>query len=254
MKTSENAEATTSTQLTLFAADSLASLTVWPGSDEARKMTATSGRNIAALLPNSDPGGYLARTFLESLPPCSTRCYLTWKVRATPRRRSVFRLWPSMPRIEGIGCSLWHTPNVPNGGRVNPVEMSQAGKMPDGRKRQVGLSHQVKMVERQLWPTPAANERHALPGTNEQFDPTKQRFYRPTGHNFGVTLGMAVKMWRTPRANDWKGGLGPNTRSTRSETDYFLPDQVNQSEGRTGQLNPTWVEWLQGFPLNWTEV
>jgi len=36
---------------------SLASLTVMPGSKEAQQMTATSGRNIAALLPNSGPDG-----------------------------------------------------------------------------------------------------------------------------------------------------------------------------------------------------
>jgi len=52
---------------------------------------------------------------------------------------------------------LWQTPNVPNGGRVNPMEMSPTGIMPDGTKRQVGLEHQVKMVERGLWPTPTVN-------------------------------------------------------------------------------------------------
>jgi len=26
------------------------------------------------------------------------------------------------------------------------------------------------------------------------------------------------------------------------------------SAGVTGTLNPTWVEWLQGFPLEWTVV
>jgi hypothetical protein len=57
-------------------------------------------------------------------------------------------------------------------------------------------------------------------------------------------------MWPTPRANDWKGGLKPGTKSTRAIGDYFLPDMVNL---RTpGQLNPMWVEWLMGFPLGWT--
>ncbi len=27
-----------------------------------------------------------------------------------------------------------------------------------------------------------------------------------------------------------------------------LPEAVN------GTLNPTWVEWLQGFPLGWTDL
>ena len=34
-----------------------------------------------------------------------------------------------------------------------------------------------------------------------------------------------------------------------------LEDAVSASVGyNTGALNPTWVEWLQGFPLGWTEV
>jgi hypothetical protein len=31
-----------------------------------------------------------------------------------------------------------------------------------------------------------------------------------------------------------------------------LSDAVGQA-GDIGQLNPTWVEWLMGFPLGWTD-
>jgi len=46
---------------------------------------------------------------------------------------------------------MWLTPNVPNGGRVNPPDMSPTGKMPDGAKRQVGLENQARQ-----WPTTSA--------------------------------------------------------------------------------------------------
>jgi len=55
-----------SKQLNLFAEDSLASLTVLPGSEEARKMTVTSGLSIYALLENSDQLGFLGRMFRGS--------------------------------------------------------------------------------------------------------------------------------------------------------------------------------------------
>jgi len=51
----------------------------------------------------------------------------------------------------------------------------------------------------------------------------------------GMPLQVAVQMWPTPTANRWSG---------------------LQSHGRNailGQLNPTWVEWLMGFPLGWTD-
>src|SRR3989337_204796 len=94
---SENVDEVTLQQLILLAADSLASLTVLPGSDEAQRMTAISGLSLAALLPNSNPTTSLLRTFLESSPPISTRCYLTWTTSDTPARRLIFRLLPLMP-------------------------------------------------------------------------------------------------------------------------------------------------------------
>jgi len=110
METSEKSENTTYHQPTLFAEGSLVSLTVLPGSEEAQKMTVTSGRNISALLTNSDPAGLFLKTCLESLQPFSTRCYLTWKVSTTPQSRLLFRLVPSMPRIDGTEYFLLHTP------------------------------------------------------------------------------------------------------------------------------------------------
>ena len=155
-----------SEQLMLFAADSLASHTVLPGSEKARQMTVTSGRNIAALLPLSGPLGLLVKMCLESEQLSSTKCYLTWSVSNTPGQRLVFRLAPSMPRTDGNESLFWHTPNVPNGGRVNPLEMSATGKLPDGRKRQVGLEHQVRMVERRLWPPPTQSDGTGGPGNS----------------------------------------------------------------------------------------
>ena len=31
-------------------------------------------------------------------------------------------------------------------------------------------------------------------------------------------------------------------------------ERRNMSQGDGGQLNPTWVEWLMGFPLGWTDL
>src|SRR3990172_13349705 len=107
---SESADKTTLSQLTLLLADSLASLTVLPGSERARQITAISGRSLAGLLPNSDPATSLLRMFLGSSPPISTRCYLTWTTSDTPARRLIFRLLPSMPLIADIESSLWLSP------------------------------------------------------------------------------------------------------------------------------------------------
>jgi hypothetical protein len=58
------------------------------------------------------------------------------------------------------------------------------------------------------------------------------------------TLGAMAKhsLWPTPMARDWKGAGGKNRNS------IDLPKAVG------GQLNPTWVEWLMGYPIDHTAL
>lgn len=53
-------------QLTFFQEDSPASRSLQPGSEEAKKMTVTSGMKCCELLKNSDPLGSLAKMLLGS--------------------------------------------------------------------------------------------------------------------------------------------------------------------------------------------
>lgn len=71
-------------QLTLFREASPASRSALPGSEEARRMTVTSGLKCLELYRNSGPLGLLVRMLLGSSIWHSTRCYLTWKTSATP--------------------------------------------------------------------------------------------------------------------------------------------------------------------------
>lgn len=97
-------------QLTLFPEDFRVSLSRVPGSEEARKMTVTSGRRCSELYENSDPLGYLVKMCLESSIWHSTRCLLTWKTRVTPANRLLFQFAVSMPLTEETGCVSWPTP------------------------------------------------------------------------------------------------------------------------------------------------
>ena len=74
-------------------------------------------------------------------------------------------------------------------------------------------------------------------------------------------LSAQVLNWPTPSARDWKDTPGMAQSATnadgshRDRTDQ-LPRKVyaNQPQGTTqgGSLNPTWVEWLMGYPSEWT--
>jgi len=89
-----------SSQLTLFAEETLASHSVFPGSEEAKKMTVTSGRKLYDYFKKSDRIGLLVKMLLGMSRWGSMQCSLTWKASVTPHRRLLFQLRPSEPRTE----------------------------------------------------------------------------------------------------------------------------------------------------------
>ena len=75
------------------------------------------------------------------------------------------------------------------------------------------------------------------------------------GNRKSPGLGV-VAHWPTPTA--WLGrreahAKGDGARYLDPARSNELSDAVDAS-GTSGSLSPTWVEWLQGFPLGWTEV
>ncbi len=64
---------------------------------------------------------------------------------------------------------------------------------------------------------------------------------------------MAVTRWRTPQAGDGNGGGQAPDRRKAGGHSVYLRDQMKEAEPTGGSLNPTWVEWLMGFPLGWTD-
>lgn len=137
---------------------------VLPGSEQARQMTVGSGQKWLELLTASDHIGSWLRMCLESLAWNSTRCYLTWKVSITPRRRLLFRLSAStlhteesefgllaMPTTAGIqpppDAKMWPTPDANSGKRFgqNPKKINP--------KRQFTINDAAR-----LWPTPTTQD------------------------------------------------------------------------------------------------
>lgn len=86
----------------------------------------------------------------------------------------------------------------------------------------------------QMWPTPRANE---YKDTLQSVPPSRQK--DPGKCN--LTQRVAMNLFTTPCAADAQGAHGgENHRSLRTDV--------------AGQLNPTWVERLMGFPPGWTDL
>jgi hypothetical protein len=104
-----------------------------------------------------------------------------------------------------------------------------------------------------LWPTPNV----AGGGNRCELTPHKNHYLRPSGKKAHLGLDQAVRMWPTPAATDWKGQYKQETvdrRQQESSRGVRLPEELARRDGANGQLNPTWVEWLMGYPLGWTDL
>jgi hypothetical protein len=89
-----------------------------------------------------------------------------------------------------------------------------------------------------LWPTPRACTAMGATFTQAAMDKVEARAAR-----YG-NLEEIVAMFPTPTAQDASNNGGASQSRRNS-----LP--LNAAIG--GALNPTWVEWLMGFPLGWTD-
>ena len=209
----------TKEQLSLFAEDSPASRSLSPGTVEAQKMTAHSGRKCCESYAKYSQLGSLVKTLLESSTWNSTACYLTWKPKVTPHKRLYFQLAPLMPSTEEIESGSLHTMN--------------SG----------------------WWPTPSASQGGAgefienLITKDGDLAKPGERAYNPnTGKHSQITLQRAVKMWPTPTQH------GNNNRQGISKKAGDGLATAVRRESLSGSLNPTWVEWLMGFPIGHTDL
>ncbi len=90
-----------------------------------------------------------------------------------------------------------------------------------------------------LWPTPQVG---MVRGMNYTMETSWRRYCQ--GRQ--VHLSQVVRdkrMWPTPTAHNAKEGAYPSEYNLKTPT---LAAQAG------GALNPTWVEWLMGWPLKWT--
>jgi hypothetical protein len=70
--------------------------------------------------------------------------------------------------------------------------------------------------------------------------------------NGTVAHSVAPTMWLTPQANEDAAGT-PNGNMQKMLGNHPLIRGTTPEQWKSGTLNPTWIEWLMGFPLGWTD-
>jgi hypothetical protein len=165
------------------------------------------------------------------------------------------KLWPT-PTTQEVehpqmdkGTRFWLTPGTvqipPKEGRR---QKRTAYRKSIGRKDVPGcLSEQVATKKfHPLFPTPRAREGNAgQPGSKGSIHNAKR----------GYLDGMIQEQFPTPQASDHRdrGNLNTPAIKRRQAKGKQLTLSMSVSE-TSGQLNPTWVEWLMGYPSGWTDL
>ena len=136
------------------------------------------------------------------------------------------------PDTNAAWSRLWPTPTTPNGGwSVAHVTDWRSDRTAyyHGKKVQVDLNAAVRM-----WPTPTATDANDRLTDHPRKDATATR---------SITLAQKMRMLPTPKAQNARGN-GERHGDGGPSLDVVAG----------GQLNPTWVEWLMGYPLGWTDL
>ena len=201
-------------QLTLWPEDSPASPSASPGRASPRRIAGGSGQHSRTSFADYDPASCSWKTSRVSLDGEWETYSETWPPSGMTRTGIAYRLPQSAPRTSASASGSW------------PI--------PQARDHRTGQPHRVGDPARHggwnlndwaaMWPTPkgsAAN--YGRPRENDRGD-----------------LQAAVLRWPTPVASDAGKDRG-------SSAGWGLRDAAG------GSLNPTWVEWLMGYPAGWTD-
>lgn len=147
----------------------------------------------------------------------------------------------SLARFDPDSCT-WKTAQcslLAGSGECSPT-WPRSGMTRDGKCWELPMSaRRTSATGSGFWPTVRVNGHYNRKGLSEKS---------------GDGLATAVKRWPTPIKRDSRTVRG-GARTKGSLGTQPLITQAAEREGvLTGHLNPTWVEWLMGWPAWWTAL
>lgn len=227
-----------------------------PESGGERMTPGTSGLGFENCLPLSvrtSRAGACLRTLLGTSHLGSTVCSLTWRMKATPAGRPLFRLQASVRSTGGIGSGLWPTATVvtrPNEGSVRMYRQKvTAGELSEAEAEAIlGKSvweAQGKLPARMFMTPKAGDAEFQTPRTSGR--PPEMSTHLATQVVFNPP-----EMWLTAKVVQGRNETaGRSNSNSKHHTGTTLNDVVYRIDPKA-RLNPDFVERLMGFPPGWT--
>jgi hypothetical protein len=177
--------------------------------------------------------------------------------------------------VKGVERGLWPTPTAQDNNQVsgNPDHPKRgttlggaarlwptptASDSEGGPRQQDGKrGRALKDLPQQMWPTPKAGQSGMSSKTSGRAIDKSTNLSTQVALAEGLINPETGRLWPTPSARDHKGGYQGgrirNGKVSKDTLDVAVQHTDNQSQS-AGQLNPTWVEWLMGLPLGWTDL
>ena len=230
---------------------SLASHSQQPESERAETMNDISFRKCFELFQRSDRVGSSLKTFaaclVSNLDEYSPKLSHHWKAKATRSSRFVFLLQPSKPRTGEIGSGSWL---IPTATATPSARNATSQRKPDAKFNSgVTLTDLFAML-----PTPNAMDHapvtekwgDAAAGKIIQSSTGNPRRTTASGSDFGMKLPVMIAMLPTPHSN------ASNGQGKHGSGGVNIQTTVGQNTGL--RLQPAFVEWMMGFPMNYTSL
>ncbi len=213
--------------------------------EKEQQMIATSGMKLLESLPNANRGGLLEKMLKDLLTSTtawsSDRCKLIWKTKVSKSNVLLFQLQASVLGIKGKESGLSHVMfQTPTATEI-PARSKEAMEKRIAFRKSIGRNsvpagNLLEQIQT-MYPTPTQDS------ASERTKKYKQG---------GMPLTMAVKMFPTPTTRDYKDSTVSNSHQNRNSDS--LPIKIMKEGKPGGKLNPNFVEFLMGYPLNWTKI
>ena len=253
-----------------------ANLLVSQANKKAKKIQDTSGQTLLELSKSVGPLGLLEKTLVDTLNSVLTPYSRTWRVKVTTQGHLLFQLHPLVHGTKGKGSGSWATPNtmdsLPRRSEESYKKIIRGGKRKN-RTRPGNLREQVDPVANR-WTIEARLDANQIPeemreGMYQKYEAEQIQMY-PTPRTGGgsrpnqkggkvleeevmIEAGLRERgktlkqqMYPTPTNSEHKYRLKGNSQASKC-----LEAQARRTGGK---LNPNFVEFLMGFPMNWTKV
>jgi len=248
-----------------------ASPTALQENKKEQTITVTSGQKCLDSLKKLNQNSLLGRMCKELLTSktawYSDRCKTSWKVKVSKSNVSLFQLRASVLGTKGIESGLLATPNTMD--YLPPRSVQGTKKLMEGhrkgRTKPSNLREQMDPQTMAMYPTPTSQDhsRNTVPPS--------------IGKTRGMDLSMRVvadqikkEMYPTPSASCQMDVVAPPETVKKNSSGWSVTrvgtgtkfgaklndvvNKVNQPIKPGGKLNPTFVEFLMGFPENWTNI